>query len=179
MSLVNRIRKEIAETTGFREHPVGTFAGVIESVNQKEHEGRILWEIHLRTEKGKPKVTIWKNMASEIDALASKFGDRGKAEERYVKHMARVCRLYADLGLQPVTGESEVDMEDQAYGRLGEMIGKSCTVVVQPDRQDPNKRAIFINAPRGGATVSTSSDLDLPTSAFEGQKLPTLEEIPF
>jgi hypothetical protein len=121
--------------------------------------------LHVESNSGKARVTIWKNSLLEIA--------NAKDEEKYIKSMGRLCRLYTDLGLAEPDGQTDEELENNIYGRLGEMIGKDCTLVVQSDKQDKTKVVSFINAPKGGATNSPQ-----PNSAFEGHTLPA-GDIPF
>lgn len=173
MGLMDRIKQE-AKEGGFKRHPIGTFAATVESVSEKEWDGRIIYEVHVVTDQGKAKVGIWKNTVAELDEAAKRMGSREKAEDGYVKAMGRLCRLYTDLGLAEPHGADEVEMEDNAYGRLGELVDRPCTIVVQEDKKKKGEVIVFINAPQG-AQVATGSE---PQTAFTAPP-PSLDQIPF
>lgn len=182
MSLLDRIRKEAAENTGFRAHPLGEFPAIVEEVKLREHDGQEIYDIHMRTERGKPKVGIFKNTYADVDGRLLQIcnGDRSQAEDRYVKAMTRLVRLYLDFGLPAPGGDDYESFEREAYGRLGEIIGRSCTVVVQQDRKypkDPSKQAIFINAPRGERVAPPSGPVI--SSAFDELNPPPIDNPPF
>lgn len=166
MSLRDRVKTEAANG-GYRRHPIGNFDATVTSVSEKEHEGRTLWEVHVESNSGKAKTTIWKNTLAEIRNQDD--------EEKWVKSMARLCRLYTDLGLAEPDGQTDEELENQIYGRLGELIGRACTLVVQKDRKNPDDVICFINAPKGGAAQVSAP----PASAFGGQALPSVDDIPF
>lgn len=165
MSLRDRVKSEAANG-GFRRHPIGTFDATVDSINEKEHEGRTLWEVHIVSGSGKAKVTIWKNTLAEIR--------NADDEEKYIKSMGRLCRLYTDLGLPEPDGQTDEELENNIYGRLGELLGRACTLVVQADKRNQGEVICFLNAPKGGSTAVTAS----AASAFDGQPLPA-GQIPF
>lgn len=156
MSIRDRIKKE-AESGGWRPHPIGSFAGVIEKIDEKEHDGKVLWEISVRTEKGIAKATVWKTTSADIDGELMKFSKtRAEAEDKYVKAMGRLCRLFTDVGLEAPDGESEEELENNAYERMGELIDRPCKVVVQANPAKPDSPRVYINAPERGQKSVTS-----------------------
>lgn len=149
MSIKDRIKQE-AQEGGFRPHPIGTFPGEVVDVIEREWEGRIIFEIQCRTARGKAKTSIWKTTYDDIDSLIDGVRNKTRedAEDSYVKTIGRLCRLYKDLGLEEPDGDDHVAIEEDAYGRLGELIGQQCTIVVQENKTKPENPFVYINAPR-------------------------------
>lgn len=174
-AVMDRIKKESASQ--FQRHPVGDFPGTVAKVTLKEVNGSPLYEIYVQTEHGLAQAGVWKNLFGQIEGAAKK-NNKSVAEmtDSYFKHMGRIYRMYQDLGVTPPEGNSEVEFENLAYGRLGELVGKACTAKVVANQRDPSKAPItYINPPKDGATASPVS------SAFEGGN-PSgvdLSDIPF
>lgn len=161
MSLADRA-KAAANETGFQRHPVGVYAAVVTEVKEREHEGQLLYEVHVETNAGKAKVTLWKTTVDDVENGYGGKLDRAKAEERYVRSIGRILRLYRDLGLEEPAGNSEVELEAECYMRLGELQGRACEIVVQPSKNPakPGDVVVYINAPKPGAAA--------PATAFGG-----------
>jgi len=143
--LFNEARKAADESgSSYRPHPLGEFSAVIESVSQREHNGRVIYEVSARSDKGKAKMSIWETKQKDVTGflLERAGGDEVKAKENYVKTMSRYVRLYKDLGLADPTDE------DQVYERLGEFQGKSCHLVVQANTRNELNPIVYINAPK-------------------------------
>lgn len=183
-SLKEKMMGEANKDSGWVAHPVGTFSGVVEEVKMKEHEGTDIYEIFVRSDKGRAKVAIWRTSHTEIDGkLTTITGSHEKAEERYVKSMARLIRLYKDLGIDMSSAiESEEDqskIEAILYDHLGNLADKACTIVVKTNANDHRNPTVFINAPttmrQGKAGVTHSA----PLTSDMAMALPDMEQIPF
>lgn len=180
MNMRDRIKQE-QESGGFRPHPVGTYDAVVEEIKERDWQGALIYDIVLRTSEGTCKVGLWKkswdDMQAEVDAGRMK---QSEAEESYVKAMGRVCRLYSDLGLEAPDGDTHVDIEEQAYERLGELVGRSCSAVVNAKKEKgkEDERIVFINAPKGAQKAGTGRAPARQTqTAFAGS--PSIDEVPF
>lgn len=141
-------------TTGFARHPRGKWAGVIGDITKKDVRGQALWEIEVATEKGIGVFTVWGFKPGEAAAAKAKAaaGDT-KDLERTTKTIARYKRIFTDLGLPEPQGWA--NGPDSVIGSLGKLSGKACTLVVQEDRRDANKDAVFLNAPAGKAGLAS------------------------
>lgn len=180
MSLVDRIKAEGEKS--FVNHPVGTFDAVVEEIVEREWEGVPIYELMIRSQKGVAKVGIWKTVHADIDGrLSAGGGSHDEAEQKYVKALGRVIRLYRDLGLPAPHGETETAIEEQVYGRMPEMVGKACKLVVQPDRRDQNRVVCFINSAKKAEKGNGASVSSAPPVAASGQApaAMSLDEIPF
>jgi hypothetical protein len=176
-SLRDRIKNEAASGGGFRPHPPGTYPGTIVDITQREYQGQQLFEFKVKTDAGTAKTTIWKTTLDDIETLyGGRAKSRAEAEERYVKTMGRLCRMYRDLGLDEPDAQTTEEIEGQAWERLGEMLDRDCTIVVKANPAKPENPTVFINAPRGGARVTTSGPA---ASAFDEAPPISDSEIPF
>jgi hypothetical protein len=169
------IKAKQAEIGSGKRLSVGKYPGsVITDVNEKSHEGQTLWEVHVETpDGGGDKMTIWYNTHTAISDHAS--------QERYIGSMARLCRLYTDLGLPEPDGPSHVEIEQAAYERLGELKGRKCTVVVQLRRDakaKPGETNVYINSPSDTSGASTEAAVVPRQTAFSGAA-PSIDSIPF
>lgn len=174
-AVMDRIKKESAQR--FQHHRVGDFPGTIAKVLLKTINGSEMYEITIQTAEGHAQATLWRNLFGQIEGAAKK-NNKPLAEmtDAYFKHMGRIYRLYQDLGLTPPEGNTEVEFENAAYGRLGEFVGKPCTAKVVANQRDPSKGPItYINPPAAGASAAPI------TSAFEGGNPGgvNLDDIPF
>lgn len=175
MSVMDRIKKESAAR--FQHHPIGDFAGTVAKVKLKTVNGSELFEIDVTTAEGTAQAGLWKNTFGQINDAAKK-NNKTVAEmtDAYFQHMGRIYRLYQDLGLTPPDADSEIEFEKQAYGRIGEFVGRPCSVKVQANTRDKTKGpVVFINPPKDGASAAPVS------SAFEGGNPSgaNLDHIPF
>lgn len=173
MSLMDRIKDE-SQKGGWRPHPIGTFPGKIEEITEKDHEGRSLYEVLITTPEGRAKTTVWVNSAAALDQT-----DNDQVE-KYVKGMARMLRVYRDLGLKEPDGKDETELEKAVYGRLGEWIDRDCQIVVKANKNDANNPIVFINAPQGAKKVTANSGTYTPpASAFDNVPAIHPDSIPF
>ena len=163
---------------GFNRHPRGKFQGVIEEVKAKTgKQGQPLWEFMVATAEGQGQYTMWGWKPGEV-AQAKAKASSGNVEDlqRVQAAMARHKRLFVDLGL--AEPETWAKGENSILGRMGELIGRPCTLVVQADNRDATKDRVFINAPAADAgDQPTATGLDAPD--FGGGGTPGLEDIPF
>lgn len=150
MSLRDRIKQEQQTIGSFKAHPTGDFDAVITEVKQKEINGAWLFEVHLKTNVGTTKTSIWYQTAQDINGKLMELtnGDRTKAEDIYVKGIARLCYTYKILGLGEIDGTDQ-QIEQQVYSRLGEWAGRSCRVAVRENKKDENNPYVYINEPKG------------------------------
>lgn len=166
---------------GFNRHPRGKFQGVIEDVVSKLQQGQPLWELRIGTDAGTGQFTIWGWRAGEVgQAKAQAAAGNVEALQRIQAAMARYKRLFVDLGLPEP--ESWAKGQNSIVGRLMELVGCRCTLVVQPDRKDASKDRVFINAPadagaRDFADPTAGPGLDAPD--LGGPSTPGLDGIPF
>jgi hypothetical protein len=177
MSLRDRIKNESQNSGGgFRPHPLGNYPGVVEEVREKTLDSdQVVYDIVVRTAEGIAKVGVFKTTVADVeDGYGGKL-DRAAAEDRYVKSIGRVCRLYRDLGLEEPDGGDELELEAATFARLGELVGRVCEVSVQPNRRKPGDVVVYINAPAGGKgpVVTPTGARAAPT--FGGG----LEDLPF
>jgi len=164
MSLRDRVKNESAEGGGYRPHPVGNFAAVITEVREKTtKQGRPYYMVKIKTTEGTANHAIFINRAQNIqNELANIAGSIEAAEDMYVKGLGRLLRSYRDLGLQEPDGASEFEIEEQAYGRLGEWIGRPCMLNVAQNDKDPQNPWININPAQPGQA----------TPAFQAEQPP-------
>lgn len=188
MSLRDRIYKEASEG-GFRRHPNGTFPAEVIEVKEKDWEGQALIEIWLETPEGKTKKSIWVCRMKDIDGrLLERAKNRAEAEEWYCNTLSQVVRLYKDLGLRLPEGNSDEEFENEAWGRLGELTGRKCVVVIENSRTRKDKSGnpeqnVYVNAPKDGAVVQANGSrvqAPPPPTAFSQAATPqNLDDIPF
>ncbi len=170
-SLLERAKKEATEG-GFRLHPEGTFHGMIEDVTKRQLEnGSVVYDVKVRTTEGVAKTGIFETSLEEMESGYGGKLTREKAEERYVRSIGRMIRLYTDLGFQAPDGATEKEVEAQCYGWLGHLKGLACSVVVKNDPHKAGRQFVFINAPHkedqepssptvGSAPTLASNDLE-------------------
>jgi len=181
MSLVDRIKQE-AETGGYSRHPNGTFPAKIVDIVEKEHEGDTIYEFHIETEHGKVKKSIWRVDEQDIERRFGENISQADAEDRLVKAIGGVLRLYKDLGAQMPDGELLSELADSAYTGLGDLIDRPCQVVIAPNKHDPSKQVIFINRPLEKNVVKKeikkTANRPVKTKPIDATK-PTDDHVPF
>lgn len=155
--------------SGFNRHPRGSFQGTVSDIVQKDLSGQPVWEILVQTDAGVGQFTLWGWKPGEVaQAKAQAASGNVEALQKVQGAMARHKRLFVDLGLQEP--ESWAKGPNSIVGRLGELRGCECTLVVQPDRKKPERDKVFINAPARdpleGAAHHPGGGLDLPS--FDG-----------
>lgn len=170
---------------GFNRHPRGKFPGVIQEVKLKTlPSGQPIWEISVQTDEGMGQYSIWGWKPNEV-AQAKAQAQAGSPEklQKVQAGIARTKRLFVDLGLAEPEGWAKG--ENSIVGRLGELVGCACTLVVAEDRsdknKDKNKDRVFINAPADAADPSYSQELpSVDESPFGGgAQLPDIDQVPF
>lgn len=145
MSYFDQANKKAME--GSPRVALGTHAGMITDITQKDINGSPAYEVGFICEGGKGKITVWYVTEKDVDGRLLKVtnGDKQKAVEMYTSQMARYIRLYTDLGLPKPETERDV------FARLGELRGRQCTIVAQENKAKPDGFPIcYVNAPRDG-----------------------------
>jgi len=156
MSFRDRIKGAQNEIGQFKAHPVGDFDGVITEVKRKEAKDRngnmigYVFEVIVKTNAGTARQSIWYQTMQDIGGklLSLAQGDQSKAEDIYVRAIARLCHTYKELGLGDIDG-SDQEIEQAVYGRLGEWVNRPCHLAVRKNERDANNPYIYINAPKG------------------------------
>lgn len=175
-----RAKEQSKELGGdYQPHPVGDYSGTVTEVKIGDYEGSTFYRIMLQTNIGKIcSQTIWETTTKDIEGkLATYSQNREEAEGKYVKAMARICRLYTDLGLPEPDGENDEQFEKNCYDNLGKLVGRSCKVVVKANPDRPQNPYVYINAPEGGAkAVGNVTQTNQQTAAT---KPAGLDDIPF
>lgn len=173
-----------AEDAGnnFNRHPRGKFQGVIEEIKAKTTpQGQGIWELYVATSEGQGQFTIWGWKPGEVaQAKAKASSGNVEALQQIQAAMARHKRLFVDCGLQEPDTWAKGD--NSILGRMGELIGRPCTLVVQADRRDASKDRVFINAPApdgSGPLTDPTAGPGLDAPDFGSGKTPGLDEIPF
>lgn len=166
---------------GFNHHPRGKFQGIIEEVVSKAWQGQQMWVLRVGTSEGVAESTLWGWKPGEVAAAKAKAAS-GNVEDlqRVQATMARHKRLFVDVGLPEP--ETWAKGDNSIVGRIPELQGKRCTVVVQADKKNPTRDRVFINAPapdHGGDHLSDPTagpGLEAPDFAASG---PGLNDMPF
>lgn len=161
-------------------HPRGKFQGIVEEIVTKTWQGQPMWVLRIGTSEGVGEFTLWGWKPGEVaQAKAQAQAGNVEALQRVQASMARHKRLFVDLGLQEP--DTWAKGENSIVGRLMELQGRQCTLVVQPDRQKPDRDRVFINAPAvdgSGHLVDPTAGPGLDAPDFGG-KTPGLDDIPF
>lgn len=179
MNLIDEINDK---TKSLGRHPLGTFDDcVIEDIKEVSVNGRVKYEINVRSKHGLQRVDVFApNAAFEFSQTNRTQED---IKELYVGNMARFRRLYIDLGLAEPTAKDHVELEKVLAARLGEMVGRACKLTVQEDKKDPRYVRAYISKPtsKAGAKgkVGAAAPGDEIPSAFAASEPPNLNDIPF
>jgi len=184
-AILDNMVKGASADSGYKQHPCGSFDGKVEEIKQKEIGGRPIWNVSVRTTEGLAQYTIWGFNQSDI-AQAEVNQDK---REKILKSITRTKAIYVDLGLPEPQAWSTGDQS--VLGMMGQLKGRACTVVVQPNKYQPGKFVTFINAPNPGAPDVTTQTAQAaatqpqdtlqqpPVTAPAVGNVPNLDEIPF
>ena len=191
MSLRDRINQQAHEERGFKPHPCGKFNAVVQEVKEIERNGKVIFEIHLRSGRGQVKKDIFHTQLEDIDGilLNNCDGDRTKAESIYVSHMSNIQRMLQDLGVGIPESSDDKEYETGIYFSLSGIVGKDCRIVVIPGKTNPDFRTVYINKFDPEAVDELAGDRKETRTRFNGKSesvassgFPAsggLEEIPF
>lgn len=135
---------------GFKPHPIGTFKGVITEIEEKSHEGKQIYELHIQTDHGKARFAVWE---VDDDDVARIGVEKARAQ------LARYKRLVVDLG-QP-----EPRNYDEWLRALGQTIGATCQLKVVENKKKPGEVIVFINR--------WEEELAGPVTSLRGRVAPT------
>lgn len=173
MNLRDRIKTEASEG-GWKPHPVGTYIGEVEDVTEREVQGRIVYELKVRSQAGTASYTVWRNTFDEIEDRAAESwnGDIEKATDAYVKSIGRLLRLYSDLGFTEPDGQDQYELEQAAYDGLSALIGAACELVVQANRDEPQRPKVYLNAPKTSRVAENRQRAAQPPTAGSRQAPP-------
>lgn len=154
VSLRDQILAGANEKKEWSAHPIGTFPGIISDVVQRDVNGKEVYDILVKTEKGIAKNGFFRTSHKDIKGeLKEKFGSEEEATNVYIKAMTRLLRMYKDLGadIEPKLPQDQDKMEAMIYEQLGTLRDRPCTVVVKAKPNDADNPHVFINAPKGKA----------------------------
>lgn len=184
---LNQLSSTIAPSTGFRQLAPGKYDGQITGIVQKELNGSPVWEIDVTTPQGKTNALIWGFNPIDLH-LAEQDFRAGNQDSKYLQGVTKTIdkakKMLCDTGVWDAKNMDDVKSrpwsggERSVLGSLAKMIGKPCSVVVQPRNDDASKMNVFINAPRTAQSSIPSFDQPIQ-SQFDLSKAPTLDSIPF
>lgn len=164
--------------TGFTRHPLGDFQGKFEKLLKKNHNDMAIWEFTIVTDVGEAQYPIFgfkpgEAAAAKAKAKAGVDDDLKKIQQK----IARTKRLFVDVGLEEP--ETWAQGDNSVLGRLEELIGRECTLVVRPNKKKPGEVMVFVNAPRDAELGGGAGGPELPDFSAGGPSTPGLDDIPF
>lgn len=130
-SLWGRVKAEDAKT-GYVAHPVGTYNGIVTGIEEKEYEGKAIYEMIIQTDVGIAKHGIWDLDEADYEKVG---------EERFLATLARYKKLVVDLG------QVEPGSYEEWLRALGNTVGSSCSIKVVASNKKPGEVIVFVNAP--------------------------------
>jgi hypothetical protein len=187
-NFLNELSSTIAPSTGFRQLAPGKYDGQITGIVQKELNGSPVWEIDVQTPQGKTNALIWGFNPTDLQLAEQDFRS-GNQDSKYLKGVMmtidKAKKMLCDVGVWDEKNTDDVKSrpwsggENSVLGSLAKMIGKACSVVVQPRRDDATKMNTYINPPRPTGQGSTLPSFDNVPSQFDISRAPSLDQIPF
>lgn len=156
---------EVAEGGQFIKHPCGTFAGVIEKVDQKNVEQRPVWELFIKTAYGSASHSRWGFSPNDMAE-----GRRSQeARDRMVGNISRIKRLFVDCGVWD-SEQAKAMTWNEILGAWQHLLGKKCQLVVKPNQKKQGYTVTFINSPSDDPDIVDPIQVSpAPQGASNGQ----------
>ncbi len=180
--LLDELKKESESQSQWKPHPLGDYEGVVEDIKVKDVNGTPVYEIYVRTDKGRTRKTIWREAMEKT--LERVNGDQHEARARWKKQLGIMYSMVSKLGIDPGDANNDQELEDALYNSLGYMKGKEVQVRVTINKKDANNPFAAIYPPRGTPRnvghATTAAENSLPShGAADPQVEFDMDSLPF
>ena len=169
MSYLDRLNQIAAGTQadgGVKKHPVGDFVATIVDIKREQTRlGQSLYKLWLKTDEGQIDYVVWD--ITEQNVLEAETSS--EKAELLARSIARTKQIYVDCGVASV---AEVQgwawYSEQGHSvitNLKFLVGAKCMASVQPRKNNPSERTVFINRVTDQPRYNTAPTR-VPSEAF-------------